>query len=121
MNDTIIFYDRNGHAVVYLFRREIFYSFQGQPLGYVDRTGAIYWWDGRYLGFWQEGWIRDAQGFCLAFQRDAVGGADKPRCGPRPEWGGREPVPARAKTEPAPERAMKIANWSELTVKTFFR
>ena len=66
------FYDRNGKPIAYTEDDEYIFLFTGEPVAYIDRD-AVYGYNGHQFGWFENGWIRDLNGYCVFFTENATG------------------------------------------------
>ena len=73
------FYNKEGMPAAYLDKdREHIYLFDGTPAAYIVE-GAVYSFEGLQYGWFDRGWIRDLEGYCVLFTDEArIGGPAKP-------------------------------------------
>lgn len=108
----IEFFDRAGRATAFCDDRRALFLWNGRPAGFIHDE-RVYAYSGRFIGWFEDGWISDADGSRLLFEFDAVGGPDKPKREARPVAGPRAPKPPKGAMEPAPERRTLGSSWSE--------
>ena len=116
----IFIYDKTGRAVAHIQNR-VFFSIQGEPLAFLDMTKNIYNYKGMHIGRFEFGWVRDLQGYCIAFTDKCSGGGpilpilkitpipNIPQIPPIP------PIPEIPKIPGIPQ-----LSWSSLSWKQFF-
>lgn len=77
--DFITFYNKNGKAIAYLSERddETIYLFNGTPVAYIYDC-CVYSFKGKHIGWYENGWIYDNNGYCVFFTQNATGGPVKP-------------------------------------------
>ena len=75
----LVFYDRSGKPICYRSEKdnETLYLFNGTPVAYIYDT-SVYSFRGRHLGWFENGWVYDNNGYCVFFTQDAYGGPAKP-------------------------------------------
>ncbi len=71
------FYDSTGRAVAYTEDNENIYLYNGVPVAYLYGN-LVYSFRGIQLGRFENGWIRDMNGYCVFFTENARGGPAKP-------------------------------------------
>ena len=71
------FYDLKGSPIAYCDDGENIYLFTGEPVAYLYNN-MVYAYNGYQLGWFEKGWIRDLQGFCVFFTENAISGMIKP-------------------------------------------
>lgn len=64
-------YDSNGEPIAYLFREDLtIYMWDGTPVAYyVKDSFDIYGFNGKHLGWFEDGVIRDHDGYAVGLQR----------------------------------------------------
>lgn len=113
------FFDRSGNAIAYSEDRVHIYLYNGQALAYLI-SDAIHLYRGEHLGWYENGWIRDKVGRCVAFSESASGGPPRPGVLPKPSKIARH---MRPHTGPRDSRALRPIHsniWSSLTTQEFF-
>jgi hypothetical protein len=68
------FYDRFGAAVAYVDDGEHIYSWDGRPVAFISDGENVYTFAGNFIGWFDNGWIRDSDGNAMLFTDDAGGG-----------------------------------------------
>ena len=64
-------YDRNGTPAAYIDSDgEHIYLFDGKPAAYLNED-AVYGFGGTQYGWFEKGWIRDLDGYCVMFTDEA--------------------------------------------------
>lgn len=107
-------FDPQGQTVAWR-SREIIFDLDGSPRAYL-RGGVLYSFSGGFIGRYEDGFFRDAEGNAVACHSDASGG-------PPPPLGRRNAVPpvpvyprAPQKLEAAPPPPrMRSRRWSALS------
>ena len=117
---TIVFYDRDGTAVAYSDDREHIYLFSGEPVAYLD-DDAIYSYRGDLLGWFEDGWLRDKDGRCLAFAEPASGGPQRPAKKAKPYQSPKLSAPIPERRDPRTLRPIHSNAWSTQTAREFFQ
>lgn len=106
------FYDNYGKPKAYLDDDgETIFTFAGNPLGYLDGEN-IYSFKGTFLGWFVTGWIRDRNGDCVLFTKDASGGPGRPGLAGTPGKGGQHGLPGRGGQQGVPGRPGFSSKWS---------
>lgn len=108
----IEFFDRAGREAVFCHDGQSLYLWNGKAAAFIH-DDKVYAYDGRFIGWADRGWISDADGACLLFERDAVGGPPKPKRQTKTTPGPRDAKPARARPQHAPSRPARPVAWSE--------
>ena len=98
--------------------RHIFY-FTGEPIAYIHES-SLYNYDGRHLGFFKDGWIRDNNGKCVLFTKDAISGPEKIMKDIGPVISQKYNIPTIKPRENKKFELKIWQEWSELSVKEFF-
>ena len=102
------FYNNNGNPIFYSDDNEHLFDFNGRTLGYFS-NGSVFNYNGNHLGWFENGWLIDHYGNYTFFNEDASGGPMKPMKSMKPMKGMKEMKP------------MKSWNWSNLSVKDYFK
>lgn len=121
--DYIAFYDTDGRPVAWVADNQDYtsiYLFEGQPVAWIA-DDCVFSYSGRYLGWYQDGWIRDRQGLAVFFTGGASGGPVRPARRARPARGARSARPARGAREARPARPARKQTWSPLSGVQFFQ
>lgn len=63
--------------MAYIDDGEHIYSWNGRPIAYI-RGEHVYAFSGNFIGWFIDGWIRDANGDAMLFTEDAEGGPQRP-------------------------------------------
>ena len=71
-----IFYNKTGSPIVYTEDECHIFLFTGKTIAYIYHD-SIYDYNGNHLGFYMDGWIRDQDGFCVLFTKNAIGGPNR--------------------------------------------
>jgi hypothetical protein len=108
----IEFFDRAGREAVYCHDGQSLYLWSGEAAAFIH-DDKVFAYDGRFIGWADRGWISDADGACLLFEHDAVGGPEKPRRQGKSTPGPRGARPSRAEPQQAPARLTGSLVWSE--------
>ncbi len=113
-------HDRKGKAAFYLDQDKIhIYSWAGEPMAFVEK-GAIYTFKAKFLGWHDEGWIRDQDGKCVGFTEPGKGGPNPPaakRSDPPPDH---KEAPEKPEVPDTPPRPVRKPVWSNLSDVEFF-
>lgn len=115
----IVFYDRTGVAVAYTEDGTHIFLFGGQPIAYLD-SDAIYSYGGELLGWFENGWVRDKDGRCVAFSEQAVGGPQRPVKKSWPHQSPRQASPVKEHQDPRSLRPIHSNAWSAESAHDFF-
>ncbi len=75
----IVFYDRGGNPICYLSEKddETIFLFNGNPVAYICDI-SVYSFKGKHLGWYENGWIYDNDGYCVLYTQNASGGPARP-------------------------------------------
>ncbi len=112
-------YDRNGVPVAYFLLSGEIYATDGRPLAYLVGF-YIYAYNGRFLGFFNNGWILDKQGYHVLFTRNSYGGPRKPFCRTPVYPHYRQYAPLKALRQLPTQFPMPRLGWSALSTGTTF-
>lgn len=108
----IEFFDQRGQATAFCERGTDVYLWDGRAAAFIH-DDRVFAYSGRFIGWVDNGWISDADGHCLLFEFDAVGGPAKPNRGARPSPGARGPRPPKGAQQAVPPRPKFSSQWSE--------
>lgn len=116
------FFDSQGTPRAYLDSDgEHIYFFDGTPGAYLFED-AVYGFEGTQYGWFENGWVRDLEGQCVLFTRDAaIGGPAKPSMYQTPAKWARAARPSRKSRITKCSKTPYKAQWSGLTAEEFFR
>lgn len=66
--ETTLF-GRNGEPIAYIAHQEgnTIYTFAGKPCAYIDDSNNIYGFNGKHLGWFEDDFVRDHQGYRIGF------------------------------------------------------
>lgn len=120
--DYVTFYNHEGRPIAWVGDNQDYPSiflFDGTPVAWIA-DDALYDYSGRYLGWLQDGWVRDRYGDAVFFTAEASGGPAKPARQARPTRGARGARPARGAREARPARPARSTAWSSLSDESFF-
>ncbi|HSN17440.1 MAG TPA: hypothetical protein VLV87_04450 [Gammaproteobacteria bacterium] len=115
----IVFYDQQGNAIAYSEDGEHVFLFGGEPIAYLD-ADAVYSYRGELLGWFEEGWLRDKDGRCVAFSEHAVGGPPRPLKKSMPHQSPRLSNPVKEHQDPRALRPIHSNAWSAQSARDFF-
>lgn len=113
------FYDRTGTPIAYMEDGAHIYFYSGQPVAYLEED-AIYTYRGEQLGWFEDGWVRDRSGRCVAFSEHVLGGPLRPRTRPKPHRGHRLLQPPKETRDPRQLRPIHSNAWSQVSARDFF-
>lgn len=108
----IEFFDRAGGEAAFCHDGQSLYLWSGKAAAFIH-DDKVYAYDGRFIGWADRGWISDADGACLLFEHDAVGGPQKPKRQAKTTPGPRGVRPSRSGLQPAPPRPAAAPAWSD--------
>lgn len=108
----IEFFDRTGSEAAFCQDGRSLYLWNGKAAVFI-LDDKVYAYDGRFIGWADRGWISDADGACLLFEHDAVGGPQKPERRAKTTPGPRGARPSRAEPHDAPPRPSASLVWSD--------
>ncbi|ORC57679.1 hypothetical protein BZK31_18540 [Pseudomonas floridensis] len=119
---NVSFYDRHGRAIAWYDDEQdspAIYMYSGRPVAWISEE-SIYAYSGVHLGWFVDGWIRDARGNAVCFTTDCSGGPARPARQARPATGARQARPARGARQARPPKPARTSSWSTLTGEGFF-
>ena len=113
-------YDRNGTPAAYIDSDgEHIYLFDGKPAAYLNED-AVYGFGGTQYGWFEKGWIRDLDGYCVMFTDEArTQGPAKPSRHETPANWARAARPVRRSRETKRSKPAYKAAWSEIAAGDF--
>lgn len=117
--DPLTFYNQFGQAIAYIYEDEHVYLHTGKPVAYFDGD-SVYSFSGKHLGWFENGWILDNDGYYVFFTNDADGGPTKPFKKFEPFKNFREFKPFKNFREFKPTKAPLKSSWSEFSDDDFF-
>lgn len=91
----------------------------GTPVAWIA-DDAVYDYSGNYLGWFQDGWVRDRTGNAVFFTKEAAGGPVKPARLTSIMRGTKTARPARGAREVQPTRPARTSSWSLFSDESFF-
>jgi hypothetical protein len=115
-----IYFDQQGTPVAYSEDGDTIFLFSGEPVAYHDGN-SVYSYTGTHLGRFEEGLIRDNQGYVAFFTAEATGGPIKPIKQIIPIKGIKQIKPIRGIKQIKPIRAIDSLSWSPLSGVSFFQ
>lgn len=115
------FYDLHGRPIAYLCDDNIhIYLFDGKPVAYLHNS-TVYGFNGHHLGWFEKGWIRDLQGYCVFFTKMASGsGPIKPIKQIKPIKSIRQIKPIKSIKQIKRIKPINKMSWSTLSGEQFF-
>ncbi len=120
-DDLVWFYDQNGEAQFYLYKKEHFYHVDGTPIGYLHENKYVVGYNGEYLGWIYNGWVIDySDGSHAFFWEFASGGLVRPVRKVRPIRGIRAVRPIRSVRSIRPVRPLRSLSWTRKDIVEFF-
>lgn len=123
MSQNIWFYNRYGEAKILYLKEGRFVDRQGNVLGYIHESQFLYNFNGQHCGWYENGMIRDLNGYVVAFMD---GASDSPT----PILPIRQipPIPAIPKIPPIPAirqihkiKPIKKFGWSQTDLVNLFK
>ena len=115
----IVFYDRNGKPCAYSEDGTHIYLYSGKPVAHIEEN-SIFSYLGKHLGWLEDGWVRDNDGFCVFFTDNCSGGPSKPFKKSKPFKGFKSFRPFKGFKNFKPFRRSKKNSWSDIDAKDFF-
>ncbi len=115
----LVFYDKDGTPTAYTYGDDI-YLFNGKPVAYIYNSSYIYSIRGKHLGFLDNGFIIDLDGYYAFFTDNSVGGIVKPVRKNVPPRSARIPYPIKLTREIPRIRPVKKLNWSNKSNISFW-
>lgn len=107
------FYDRHGEAVAYVEDGEHIYSWDGRPLAFISGE-HVYAFSGNFIGWFNDGWIRDKNGDAMLFADNAKGGPEKPMLNLKKFKGFKQFLPFKGFKDLAPSKPFFNYEWSDV-------
>ena len=117
---SYIFYNKRGSLIAYTEDNCHIFSFIGEPLAYIN-DDSVYNYEGKYLGFYQDGWIRDYDGLCVFFTKNAKGGPPRAMKEIGPVKSPKSKIPTKNPREKQFKKPEINQTWSELSSVIFFK
>lgn len=114
-----IFYSKSGTPVAYIEDGCHIFRFSGECVGYIFED-SIFSFSGRHLGFFKDGWIRDINGKCVLFIRNAKNGPERRRKDIGRIKNQKSKIPIKKPREKQPKKLEIKQEWSELSFPQFF-
>ena len=116
----MVFYDNHGRPTAYTEDDVHIYLFTGEPVAYLDGD-AVYSFNGHQFGWFENGWIRDLQGYCVFFSENATGiGPARPVKRFCPVKRVKRVKPFKHVKAMRRTKAIKHSSWSQLSGVVFF-
>ncbi len=119
MDMDTTFYNSNGKPTAYTQDGEHIFLFSGKPVAYINNLSVI-GYNGKHLGTFDDGWVRDNQGFCVFFTNEAIGGPFKPIKKIKPIKSVKRVKSIKAIKQVKPVRPVKKLSWSRNSNIDFF-
>ena len=114
------FYDSTGRAVAYTEDNENIYLYNGIPVAYLFNK-LVYNYHGIQLGRFENGWIRDKDGFCVFFTDNAnSNGLVMPVKHVRPVKGLKQLKPLKRLRHVPALKVRDNMSWSNISGERFF-
>ena len=113
MSDTI-FYNKTGQPICYLSGKddETIFLFNGTPVAYIYNK-SVYSFKGKHLGWYENAWIYDKNGYCIFYTEHASGGPIKPVKRIAPVKSITRVVPIKSVKSIPPVRPIKRLQWGD--------
>ena len=115
----ITFFDENGEPIAYSDDNEHIFLFDGSAVAFIS-DDSIYDYDGKHLGWFEDGWVRDGNGYCVFFTDEAIGGPMHPMKSMKPMKSLKELKPLKGLKELKPLKSLKSSSWSQQSNVNFF-
>lgn len=114
-----IFYNKTGSLIAYTEDNCHVFRFTGEPLAYINED-SVYTYEGKHLGFYQDGWIRDNDGMCVFFTKEAKGGPPRAMQEISPVKSPKSKIPTKKPRNHCLKKLEIKQVWSELSSINFF-
>lgn len=116
----MVFYDIHGRPTAYTEDDMHIYLFTGEPVAYLDRD-TVYGFNGHQFGWFENGWIRDLNGYCVFFTENATGlGPLKPAKCACPVKSVKHVKPVKSVKSVRCVKTVRSLSWSQLSGLVFF-
>ena len=116
---TIYFYDRLGNPVAYSDDDRHIFLYGGEAVAYLE-SSAVYSYRGTLIGWFEQGWLRDKDGRCVAFTDQALGGPPRPAKLSKPTQAVKQYTPTEESRDSRSLRPIHSNAWSALSAAAFF-
>ncbi len=116
---SITLYSKIGSPIAYMEDDCHIFLFTGKTVAYIDGD-SIYNYNGRHLGFFEDGWIKDHDGFYLFFTENATGGPNRAMQDIGPIKSEKSEIPNKNKKDAKPPKPENKEAWSKLKWQQFF-
>ena len=116
---SYIFYNKRGSLIAYTEDDCHVFKFTGEPLAYFNED-SVYTYEGKHLGFYQDGWIRNEDGMCVFFTKEAIGGPPRAMQDIGPVKSPKLKIPLKKPREHQLKKPEIKQVWSELSSVNFF-
>ena len=116
----MILYNRSGTPTVYIDDVSYIYFYKGECIAYIFDE-CVYRFDGKHLGFFKHGWIRDKDGKCVLFTRNAKGGPERRMRDIGRVKSQKSEILDKKPREPILKKLDLKEEWSELSSTAFFK
>jgi hypothetical protein len=113
-------FDRSGQAVAYSPDGEHIHLWDGKPVAFLHE-GKVYAFSGRFIGWLDDGWLRDQSGRCVLFTPEATGGPVKPVRKAKSVKGVRVVRPVKGVRAVPPVRPVSSLSWSSNSFEDLIR
>lgn len=113
------FYSSSGAPIAYSDDGEHIYLFSGKPVAYFSGT-AVYTFSGKHIGWIDNGWIRDLNGYAVFFTSAARGGPVKPVRQIKPAKGVKNVRPVKGVRQVTSVKPVWALSWSRLSGEIYF-
>ena len=112
--NNLIFYDKYGNRILWLSDKdnETLYDFSGNAVAYIYGN-SIYSFKGKHLGFYENGWVLNSNGYYVLFTQEATGGIVRPVKKISPIIGIARTKPIKMTKSIKPVKPVKKLQWSD--------
>jgi hypothetical protein len=116
-NDEITLFDSSGNAVAYIDTADrdfTVYLWSGRPVAYIV-SNHIYGFNGRHLGWFQNGIIRDNNGYAVGATRESLSRSTRSE----PSKRSKRSKPSQRSRQSAPSQPSFRNSWSGTDLEAF--
>ena len=116
---SYIFYNKIGSPTAYTEDNCHIFLFNGETVAYIHKD-SVYSYSGKHIGFYKDGWIRDNNGKCVFFKKNAKNGPSRAIQDIGPIKSPKAKIPIKNPRENKPKNLEIKQYWSEVSSKQFF-